>query len=371
MAGDFYFYTDEMSVGYDGKSIIEHIRIEVNKGEILTLIGPNGAGKSTILKSITQQLRIIAGTVYLDGRTLDGMSRRELAQKQAVVLTARMHPEMMTCRDVVGTGRYPYTGTLGLLGEEDKAKIQAALELVHAEDIAERDFEAISDGQRQRILLARAICQEPELIILDEPTSFLDIRHKLEFLGILHQMVREQNVAVIMSLHELDLAQKISDKVMCVHGPVIAKFGTPEEIFQEEFICELYGMQEGSYDAAFGCTELPPTPGDAQVFVIAGGGSGIPVYRQLQRQGIPFATGILTKNDVDYEAAVHLANEVIAEEAFEPVSAAVYEKAAAAMRRCGRVICPLQNFGSLNEMNRKLRDAAADWGILAAGCEDI
>ncbi len=365
MSGNFYFYTDGMTVGYDGKPLIEHIRIEVNRGEILTLIGPNGAGKSTILKSITQQLRLVAGTVYLDGRALRTMSLKEIAQKQAVVLTARMHPEMMTCRDVVGTGRYPYTGTLGILGEEDRRKVQEALELVHAEEIAERDFEAVSDGQRQRILLARAICQEPELIILDEPTSFLDIRHKLEFLGILHRMVREQHVAVIMSLHELDLAQKISDKVMCVHGPVIERYGTPEEIFEESFVRHLYGMEEGSYDAAFGCVELPPSPGTPSVFVIGGGGSGIPVYRRLQRAGVPFITGILSENDVDYQAAMHLANEIIAAPAYEPIGEEVYERALEIMKTCDRVICPLEQFGTLNEANRRLRQEAERLGLLA------
>ncbi len=364
MSSDFFFYTDKMDVGYDGKALITNIKIEVNKGEILTLIGPNGAGKSTILKSITQQLRLIGGSVYLDGSLLQNMTLKQVARKQAVVLTGRIRPEMMTCRDVVSTGRYPYTGTLGLLDEKDKRLVDDAIRLVHAEEIADRDFEAVSDGQRQRILLARAICQQPEIIILDEPTSFLDIRHKLEFLGILHKMVKEQNVAVIMSLHELDLAQKISDKVMCVHGPVIEKYGTPEDIFTEEYIPILYDMQEGSYDSAFGCTELPPSKGDPQVFVIGGGGSGIPVYRRLQRMGTPFVTGILHENDVDYEAAVHLANSVIAEKAFEEIEQGTIEKALDVMLSCKKVICPLTVFGKLNDANRLLREEAAAKGLL-------
>ena len=363
---DYFFYADKMTVGYQGKPLIRDIKIELNRGEILTLIGPNGAGKSTILKSITRQLQLIGGKVWLDQKELTRMSGKEVAKKQAVVLTERIQPELMTCGDVVGTGRYPYTGSLGILTAEDREKVRSALEMVHALDLMDRDFTAISDGQRQRILLARAICQEPELIILDEPTSFLDVKHKLEFLGILKKMVRERQVAVIMSLHELDLAQKISDKIICVRGERIARYGTPEEIFTSGYIRELYGITEGAYDAAFGCMELPVPEGEAQVFVIAGGGSGIPVYRRLQREGIPFVTGILQENDIDFHAARYLAGEVISEKAFEPVSDETYRKARERMSRCSRVICCLREYGGMNRKNQELCRLAEELGILEA-----
>ena len=282
----YFFRTDQLTVGYDGKPLIREINIQLKKGEILTLIGPNGAGKSTILKSITRQLATISGTVYLDKEKMAKMTNKEVSQKLAVVLTERMRPELMTCEDIVATGRYPYTGTLGILSAEDKTKVKKSMETVHAWDLKDRDFTAISDGQRQRILLARAICQEPEIIVLDEPTSFLDIRHKLELLTILKQMVLDHQLTVIMSLHELDLAQKISDKVICVHGEYIEKYGAPEEIFTSEYIRKLYGITRGSYNAAFGCVEMDPPRGEPQVFVIGGNGSGIPYYRKLQRQGI-------------------------------------------------------------------------------------
>ena len=358
MNENYYFYTKQMDVGYDGKALIRDVKITLRRGEILTLIGPNGAGKSTILKSITRQLKLIAGTVYIGGGDMSRMSGNEIAKKQAVVLTERMHPELMTCEDVVSTGRYPYTGTLGLLGEEDRRIVHEALELVHALELKDRDFNAISDGQRQRVLLARAIAQQPELIILDEPTSFLDVRHKLEFLSILRKMVRENAVAVIMSLHELDLAQKISDRIMCVNGPVIAKYGTAEEIFESDYIRSLYGIKTGSYDTAFGCMELPAPEGEPEVFVIAGGGSGIPVFRRLQRENVPFVTGILQENDIDYEAATHLATQVISSPAFEPVPEQTYEEALRIMKGCREVICAVRSFGEQNECNRRLAEAA-------------
>jgi iron complex transport system ATP-binding protein len=254
------------------------------------------------------------------------------------MLTDRTKPELMTCHDIVAAGRYPYTGALGILSETDEKAIEDALELVHAREIAFRDFNAISDGQRQRVLLARALCQEPEIIVLDEPTSFLDIRHKLELLEILRHMAREQNITVILSLHEIDLAQKISDRVVCVKGDRIAGYGSAEEIFTEEKIRDLYELREGVYDPAFGSLELPGTEGDPRVFVLSGCGTGIPVFRSLKRQGIPFAAGILYTNDIDYRLARLTAAEVVSEQPFEEISDRALTQARQWVDRCGSVI---------------------------------
>lgn len=359
----YYIYTDKMTVGYDGKPLIKDIEIKLERGQILTLIGPNGAGKSTILKSITRQLSLVGGTVYLDREIMEKMTGREIAKKLSVVMTERLRTELMTCEDVVSTGRYPYTGALGILSAKDREKVHEAMEMVHALDLKDRDFTAISDGQRQRVLLARAICQEPEVIVLDEPTSFLDIRHKLELLSILKRMVLENDLAVIMSLHELDLAQKISDMVICVHGDHIEKYGPPEEIFTNAYIHKLYGMTSGSYNASFGCLELPPPLGEPEIFVIAGNGSGIPVYRKLQRQGKAFITGVLHENDLDYQVAKALAADVICEEAFQEIQEENYEKAKASLLKCRKVICAIDRFGVMNKKNEALLKDAEDAGL--------
>ena len=246
-----YLQTEGLSVGYDGKALIQNVCLEVQKGKIVTLIGPNGSGKSTILKTIVGQLSKISGTVLVENATMDRLSRRDIAQKMAIVMTERIHPELMTCRDVVATGRYPYTGALGLLGEKDKKIVQSSLDRVNAGEIADRPFSAISDGQRQRILLARALCQEPEIIVLDEPTSYLDIRYKLELLTILKELVRDQKIAVLVSLHELELAERVSDTVVCVAGNRIDRMGPPEKIFTPAYIAELYHMEKGKYDPCF------------------------------------------------------------------------------------------------------------------------
>ncbi len=355
---EYFLYTEHMTVGYGGKPLIREVELKVAKGEILTLIGPNGAGKSTILKSITRQLALLGGIVYLENQPINKMTDKEVARKQSVVMTERIRPELMTCEDVISMGRYPYTGGLGILSKEDKRKVREAMELVQVTELAKQSFLEISDGQRQKVLLARAICQEPELIVLDEPTSFLDVRHKLEFLGVLKQMVKEKQIAVIMSLHELDLAQKISDKVVCVQGDTIAKWGAPEEIFQSSYINELYGITKGSYNAEFGCVEMAAVEGMPEIFVIGGNGSGIPLYRKLQRKGIPFATGVLHANDVDFFLARELSGNVIVEKAFEPISDENYERALKCMKQCKKVYCNLKEFGSFNEKNLKLLEIA-------------
>ena len=181
-------------MGYNGHALIHDINIQVEKGKILTLIGPNGSGKSTILKSITRHLSKICGQVYIDRQEIYAWSARELARQVAVVLTDRIHPELMTCEEVVAMGRYPYTNALGKLTPHDKEIVAQAMERVHALDLAERDFSTLSDGQRQRIMLARAICQEPEIIVLDEPTAYLDIRHKIELLDILRRAKRRNGL---------------------------------------------------------------------------------------------------------------------------------------------------------------------------------
>ena len=359
MAED-YIWTENMTVGYGKTPLIRQIGIHVRAGEIVTLIGPNGAGKSTILRSVIRQLGLLEGTVYLDGMPMKGMGEREIAKRMSILMTERIHPELMNCEDVVGTGRYPYTGRMGILTAEDRGKVREAMEMVHAWDLASRDFSQISDGQKQRILLARAVCQDPSVIVLDEPTSFLDIRHKLELLTILKDLVRRKKVAVLMSLHELDLAQKLSDYIVCVKGEYIERCGTPEEIFTSSYITGLYGITKGSYYAEFGCLEMEPVKGKPQVFVIGGNGSGIPVYRRLQRMGIPFAAGILHENDVDYPIARALASQVISEMPFEPIREETYDRAAEVLASCGQVICCLKEFGTLNDKNRKLAELGRD-----------
>lgn len=357
-----YFYTEAMTVGYQGIPLIRDIQIHISQGEILTLIGPNGAGKSTILKSIAGQLKLLGGAVYLDNRELTKMPGSELAQKMAVVFTERIRSEMMTCEDVVAMGRYPYTGKFGILSEEDRKVVAEAMELVHMTELRDQDFMKISDGQCQRVMLARAICQEPEIILLDEPTSYLDVKYKLEFMTILQEMTRKKKLSVIMSLHELDLAERISDRILCVHGNYIDKFGPPEEIFVPGYIPYLFDMTVGSFEEGSGLMELEAPQGTPAVFVIAGAGTGRSIFRQLQRKGIPFAAGILYENDLDYPTAKALAVRVLSAEPFEAVPEEQILAARYWIEQCSEVICCRDSFGVWDQANARLLEYAKQCG---------
>lgn len=360
---EYFFSTQQLAVGYDGKPLIRDIEFKLQKGRILTLIGPNGSGKSTILKTITRQLQSICGTVYINGRSIHDISGHELSRLVSVVLTERIKADRMSCEEVVETGRYPYTGTLGILSPQDKCIVENAMELTHTKELRGKDFMRISDGQRQRVLLARAIAQKTDIIVLDEPTSFLDVRYKLELLDILRNMARQQNIAVIMSLHELDLAQRISDDVACVKGETITHYGPAENIFTKELISDLYDLNNGSYNPFFGSIEMKKPTGEPQVFVIAGGGTGIAAYRRLQKQGIPFVSGVLHQNDIDYLAARDLACDVAAQKAFEPIGDEAFEKALNMLKGCKTVINCLKEYGMMNERNRELLKQAEKMGL--------
>ncbi len=333
-----YLQLDDLTVGYGREAVVSHIRLALRRGEIASLVGPNGSGKSTILKTLTRRIPALSGKMTLAGADIASLPGRRLAEKMASVLTDRVTPELSTCFDIVSAGRYPYTGGFGLLTARDREVVNACLAMVNAASIADRDFASVSDGQRQRVLLARALAQEPEIVVLDEPTSFLDIRHKLELLEILRALARDRGVTVLMSLHELDLASKISDLVACVGQGRVLACGRPEEILTDDRVRALYGLERGSYNALLGSVELPRPAGEPRVFVLGGGGRGIRHYRALQKAGVPFAAGILPENDLDMAVALPLAETVITCPATGPVPPARLSDARALIDRAGAVL---------------------------------
>ena len=254
-----YCETQDLAIGY-GTPLLRDIALRAERGKVLALIGPNGAGKSTLLKTLAGQLAAQGGAVLLDGQTLTAYTPNARARKLALMLPHTARTELSTCFDVAAAGRYPYTGRLGILSDADRRAVHEALTLVQAEALADRDFTKISDGQRQRVLLARAVCQQPKILLLDEPTSFLDVKGKAELMGILQTLAHEKNVAIIVTLHELELAQKLADAVVCVAPQGVSGVLTPQEAFTRENICQLFDLTAVQYAALFGDAEAKPKP---------------------------------------------------------------------------------------------------------------
>ena len=241
----------DVAAGYHGHVVLDGLRFDVPRGGILVLIGPNGAGKSTVLKTLSRALLPIQGTVTLDGLDLQHFSSEALAREAAVMLTDRLKPELMTVRDVVSLGRYPYTGRLGRLDAEDEVKVKDAMDAMDVMDLRERDFRELSDGQKQRALLARALAQDPKLLILDEPTGYLDIHYKLKLLRVLREKARA-GMTIVASLHEIELARLLADQLLTVKNGHAEHIGTPEEIFREEIIAPLYDISEAEFQLLYG-----------------------------------------------------------------------------------------------------------------------
>lgn len=240
--------TINLDVGYDS-TVVSNINIDISPGQIVALIGPNGSGKTTVLKTITRQLNSINGKIYVNDVLEENLSANQLAKAISLVTTERISPSLMTCREVVATGRYPYTGHLGILSTRDWDIVDGALELTGGYDIAGKSFLQISDGQRQRVMIARAIAQDTDIIILDEPTSFLDIQYKLDILSMIKNIAKNENRAVILSIHELEFVPVIADYVIGICDGRVYKTGTCNQVITGANIEQIYHMKSGSGEA--------------------------------------------------------------------------------------------------------------------------
>ena len=245
---EYIIETENLKVGYDSKPVVEDISIKIERGSIITLIGPNGAGKSTLLKTLYGELEPVEGTVYIttngSRQKLREIRKDELSRHMAVVLTTRPRTEYFTVKEMLEAGRYPYTGYFGVLSEKDHEIVEQTLELTGIKELSGRDFMQLSDGQKQLVMIARAICQQPEILILDEPTTFLDIKYKLEIMKLIERLAKEKGMTVIMSLHELELSRRISDKIICLKDKSVLKYDIADKVFAGSFINELYNVKE-------------------------------------------------------------------------------------------------------------------------------
>ena len=206
---------EQLSVGYKGfPPVVSNINVEIKSGELTCLIGSNGIGKSTLLKTLTGFLPKLSGRLLLDGRDINMLSQRERAKYISIVLTYKSDVQNLSVTEMVGMGRMPYTGFWGKLNTSDQTIVAEAIEMVGLEHLKNRMIQTLSDGERQKVMIAKALAQQTPVILLDEPTSFLDFPSKVEMLQLLNRLEKETNKVVFLSTHDLELALRIADRLV-------------------------------------------------------------------------------------------------------------------------------------------------------------
>lgn len=247
---------EDLSIGYsskkDTKIVAEHITSTIFSGELTCLLGSNGIGKSTLLRTLIAFQPKLSGKISIQGKNIEAYSEKDLSRLISVVLTEKFDIKNMTARELIGLGRSPYTGFWGTLNKEDEAIVDNLISLVKIENLASRMVDTLSDGERQKVMIAKALAQETPIILLDEPTAFLDFPSKVEIMQLLHRLSRKTNKTIFLSTHDLDLALQIADKIWLMDKQSGIKTGTPEDLAIDGSLSNFFARKGIVFDRSTG-----------------------------------------------------------------------------------------------------------------------
>jgi ABC-type cobalamin/Fe3+-siderophores transport systems, ATPase components len=316
----------DLDVRYGAHQILEAIAFSVHSGEMIGICGPNGSGKTTLLKAMSRIVAPAAGEVYYNGEDMDTLSFRMLAQRVAVVPQETTINFDYTVREIVMMGRHPYIGRFASESREDHAICDRVMRLANVSHLADMPVNQISGGERQRVLIARALAQEPDILLLDEATSHLDISHQIEILTIIRKEM--EKTATISVFHDINLASCYCDRIILLKERQIAGIGTPPDVLTENLIHSVYGINviAGTHPSTNRPYILPMyetakvDTGGRRVHLVCGGGTGSFLQRELHRSGCLLSTGILNVLDSDYKTACDLGIPVVSEAPFASIS---------------------------------------------------
>ena len=237
-----------LSIGYDDKTVVSDINVTLSEGDIIALVGPNGAGKSTLFKTFSTHIKPLGGKIELFGKDLVSYTPKERAKMLGIVLTERPDDMFLKVFDVVAAGRYPYTGMFGKLSDNDKKEIKVSLELVGVNNLIDRVFNTLSDGEKQKVMIAKAIAQNTPVIMLDEPTAFLDYPSKIELFSLLKKLAKEQNKAILFSSHDLELLLRYTDNLWIIAKNQPFAAGTSSDLLKNGIIKKYFELKEADND---------------------------------------------------------------------------------------------------------------------------
>ncbi|MCX7608493.1 MAG: ABC transporter ATP-binding protein [Anaerolineales bacterium] len=284
--------TSFLTIGYPRQVLASNLNLKLRSGEMVCLIGPNGAGKSTLLRTLAGMLSPLAGEVLLDGQNLHRLPPLELAKRLAIVLTTRVEAGNLSAWTLVSLGRHPYTDWLGRLTARDQAAIRHAMELTGCLSLAERPIHELSDGERQKVMIARALAQEPKVLLLDEPTAFLDLPRRVELFQLLRRLSRETGVAILLSTHDLDLALRLADRMwlFAMNGDLLT--GLPEELALSGALERVFATEGVYFDHAIGAFRVhQPVRGPVSLHTDSEGVVAAWTWRALERLGFAVQNG--------------------------------------------------------------------------------
>ncbi len=348
---------ENVTLSYGTDPAVEGLTLHISRGDFLGIIGPNGSGKSTLLRAMGRALRPVRGRVILEGTDLEDIPRREIAKKIGVVPQENPMTFDFTVEDVVLMGRTPHLR--GQETPEDMRKVRDAMAMCGLKELASRPVTQLSGGEKQRVVIARALAQEPEVLLLDEPTSHLDIGHQSEIMSLLARLNRDRAVTVVAVLHDLNLAATYAGKLILMKEGRILAAGRPEEVITKDKIERAYGSEvivgrhpvTGRPTVTLISPDRPRAREGFQVHLVAGGGMAGALLESLVAAGFEVSVGVLNVGDSDWERARSYGLEVIDIPPFTSVTQADLERNVGLMRLAEVVILPDVPFGWGNLRN--------------------
>lgn len=343
-----------LTFGYGVQVLLYEVSLQIHTGEMVGLLGPNGSGKTTLLRLLSGVLNPQQGQVTLDGRDLHSWGRVGVARRMAVVPQELHIPYAFTVEHMVGLGRTPFIKTFfGAHTREDAAIVQEAMELAGVTALAARVFNELSGGERQRVMIAMALAQQPAMLLLDEPTAHLDVKHQIETLELVQQLNRERGVSVIAAIHDLNLAARYFPRLILFQRGIVAD-AAPTAVLEPGLLSRVYGVNVhvGILRGSEHISVSPPGTDSnvsetsatsyPRVHVMAGGGSGELLMRALADAHIPFIAGALNVGDSDHTLALRLATTVITEQPYAPIATSTLAEVQASLAQVDLlVICPI------------------------------
>jgi iron complex transport system ATP-binding protein len=240
---DHQLLVEQLTLGYGDRNVIEHLDLTVPPGKVTAIVGANACGKSTLLRSMSRLLAPRGGRVVLDGKEVHRTPAKQLARTLGLLPQSPIAPEGITVADLVGRGRHPHQGILSRWSTEDDVAVAAALDATETSELADRHVDELSGGQRQRVWIAMALAQQTDLLLLDEPTTFLDVSHQIEVLDLLTDLNRSRGTTIVMVLHDLNLAARYADHLIALAGGRLHAAGTPHEVLTEATVRAVFGLQ--------------------------------------------------------------------------------------------------------------------------------